>query len=149
MGSNSYQNDPSGSTGPKGSKPYPRRSARGGAHLRHVRHKLLTQWRGGVNPPSPVRNIHQPDEFLSGLLKSVGLSDGIDESRLKESWSTVAGEFVSKHTVPESIRGGVLVLRVVQPAMKFHLQQMSGKLLENMRRELGDGVVKQIRFKIG
>ena len=102
-----------------------------------------------MNPPSPVRNIHQPGEFLSDLLKSVGLSEGIDESRLKECWVAVAGEFVAKHTVPESIRGGVLVLRVVQPTMKFHLQQMSGKLLENMRRELGDGVVKQIRFKIG
>ena len=61
----------------------------------------------------------------------------------------VAGDFVSKHTVPESIRAGVLVLRVLQPAMKFHLQQMSGKLLENMRQELGDGVVKQIKFVIG
>jgi predicted nucleic acid-binding Zn ribbon protein len=140
MGSNSYQND---------QKANPSRRVRGGAYASRVRRKLLTQWRGGVNPPSPVRNIHQPDEFLSGLLKSVGLSDGIDESRLKDCWSLVAGEFVAKHTVPESIRGGVLVLRVLQPAMKFHLQQMSGKLLANMRRELGAGVVKQIQFKIG
>ena len=140
MRSNSDQNN---------QKAKPSRRVRGGAYASRVRRKLLTQWRGGVNPPSPVRNIHQPDEFISGLLKSIGLSDGIDETRLKESWSLVAGEFVSKHTVPESLRGGVLVLRVLQPAMKFHLQQMSGKLLANMSRELGPGVVKQIRFQIG
>ena len=127
----------------------PRRFGRGVTHATRVRHRLLTEWRGGVDPPSPVRNIHQPSEFLSEILKSVGLSEGIDEGRLKESWGAVAGEFVAKHTVPESIRGGVLVLRVLQPAMKFHLQQMSGKLLANMSRELGDGVVKQIKFKIG
>jgi len=109
----------------------------------------MTQWRGGVDPPSPVRNIHQPEEYLSDLLKGLGLSEGIDEVRLKEAWSRVAGEFVSKHTVPESLRKGVLTLRVLQPAMKFHLQQMSGQLLKNLHKELGQGVVKQVIFKIG
>lgn len=77
------------------------------------------------------------------------MSDGIDQARLKDCWSKVAGEFVSRHTVPESIRGGVLVLLVLQPTMKFHLEQMRGKLLDNLRRELGAGVVKQIVFRIG
>lgn len=146
MGNNSHRaNDR------QGPRPSGRRGRRGlrRAKSQKVRNQLLTEWRGGVDPPSPTRNIHQPDEFLSELLKGVGLSDGIDESRLKESWSKVAGDFVSKHTVPESIRGGVLVLLVLQPTMKFHLQQMRGKLLDNMRRELGEGVVKQIVFKIG
>lgn len=114
-----------------------------------ARSQILTEWRGGIDPPNPARNIHQPGEYLDELLKVIGLSEGIDEQRLKDVWGLVAGQFVSQHTVPESIRGGVLVLRVLQPTMKFHLQQMSGKLLENLRRELGDGIVKQIVFKIG
>ncbi|MBK1832094.1 DUF721 domain-containing protein [Verrucomicrobiaceae bacterium R5-34] len=114
-----------------------------------IRARLLTEWRGGIDPPNPNRNIHEPAEYLDDLLKAVGLTDGVDEQRLKDAWSTVAGEFVSKHTVPESIQGGILVLRVVQPAMKFHLQQMSGKLLSNLHRELGKGTVKKIVFKIG
>ena len=114
-----------------------------------IRNKLLTEWRGGIDPPHPARNIHEPSEYLDDLLKVVGLSDGVDEGRLKEVWGKVAGEFVAKHTVPESIRGGTLVLKLVQPAMKFHLQQMSGKLLENLHRELGKDTVKQIVFKIG
>ena len=61
----------------------------------------------------------------------------------------MAGQFVAQHTVPESIRSGVLVLRVLQPTMKFHLQQMSGKLLENLHRELGVDTVKKVVFKIG
>jgi len=114
-----------------------------------IRSRLLTEWRGGIDPPHPARNIHQPSEYLDELLKAVGLSDGVDEERLKTAWSSVAGEFVAKHSVPDSIRDGVLVLRVLQPAMKFHLQQMSAQLLENLHRELGKGTVKRIVFKIG
>jgi len=114
-----------------------------------ARNKILTEWRGGLNPPDPARNIHEPSEYLDDLLKAVGLSDGIDEQRLKDSWGSVAGQFVSQHSKPDSFKNGVLVLRVVQPMMKFHLQQMSGKLLENLRKELGAGVVKQVVFKIG
>ena len=114
-----------------------------------IRSKLLTEWRGGIDPPHPARNIHQPGEYLDDLLKAVGLSDGVDEERLKEAWASVAGEFVAKHSVPDSIRGEVLVLRLLQPAMKFHLQQMSAQLLKNLHRELGSNTVKQVVFKIG
>lgn len=128
---------------------------KGGAHRKHpravdrARARIISEWRGGVDPPKPGRNIHQPGEFLDSLLKSVGMSEGVDEQRLKDVWGSVAGEFVARHTVPDSIRGGVLVLRVLQPTMKFHLQQMIGKLLENLHRELGQSTVKQVVFKIG
>lgn len=116
---------------------------------RKARARILIEWLGGLNPPNPARNIHQPSEFVDGLLKSIGVADGVDEQHLKEVWGNVAGQFVAQHTVPESIRGGVLVLRVLQPTMKFHLQQMSGKLLENLHRELGKDTVKKVVFKIG
>jgi len=143
MGSNSHSHS-------KNQKQPSRRfDRRGGSRVSRARYQMLQSWWGGVDPPSPTRNIHQADEFISQILKSIGVSDGVDADRLKECWHLVAGEFVAKHTVPDSIRNGVLVLRVLQPAMKFHLQQMSGKLLANMRRELGENVVRQIRFTIG
>ncbi len=48
----------------------------------------------------------------------------------------------------QSGQKGVLVLRVVQPTLKFQLEQMKGKLLQNFRRELGEGVVKVIILRI-
>ncbi len=140
---------PSSSSNSEGGSKKPGSRKTGVWASKKARSRILTEWRGGIDPPNPARNIHQPGEYLDELLKVIGLSEGIDEQRLKDVWSLVAGQFVSQHTVPESIRGGVLVLRVLQPTMKFHLQQMSGKLLENLRRELGDGIVKQIVFKIG
>lgn len=124
-------------------------SGKGAKGDARARARILTEWRGGVDPPKLTRNVHQPGEFLADLLKVIGLSEGIEEERLREIWGRVAGDFVARHTVPESIRDGILILRVLQPAMKFHLQQMSGKLLENLRRELGSDTVKQVIFKIG
>ena len=146
MGSNPNPATPAGSGG-GAKKARSRKQVPGG--VRKARARILAEWRGGLDPPNPERNIHQPEEYLDELLKTIGLSEGIDEKRLKDVWNLVAGPFVAQHTVPESIRRGVLVLRVLQPAMKFHLQQMSAKLLDNLHRELGKGIVKQVVFKIG
>lgn len=138
-----------GSRGEKNVKSRKRRDSASEYQAKQARARILAEWLGGTNPPDPTRNIHKPGEYLDQLLKTIGVAEGVDEQRLKEGWGAVAGPFVAQHTVPESIRGGVLVLRVLQPTMKFHLQQMSGKLLENLHRELGQGVVKQVVFKIG
>lgn len=126
-----------------------KRSVADNEQQRKARARILIEWLGGLNPPHPSRNIHQPGEYIDDLLKTVGVSDGVDEERLKEVWGNVAGAFVAQHTVPESINRGVLVLRVLQPAMKFHLQQMSAKLLENLHRELGKDTINKVVFKIG
>ncbi|MGB0774304.1 MAG: DUF721 domain-containing protein [Akkermansiaceae bacterium] len=129
------------------SRSHPRKPRVSGAFK--IRARLLAEWRGGLDPPAPDRNVHKPDEFLESLLGKLGIAEGIDEQRLQETWTLIAGEFVAQHTVPDSLKRGVLVLRVLQPAMKFHLQQMSGKLLANLRRELGKETVTKIVFKIG
>ena len=142
-------NSPDFSGRAKNSKPRVKRDSAARLQEKKARMRILVEWLGGIDPPDPARNIHQPGEYLDQLLKTIGVSEGVDEQRLKDVWSKVAGQFVAQHTVPESIRGGVLVLRVLQPTMKFHLQQMRGKLLENLHRELGKGIVKQVVFKIG
>ncbi len=147
------ENDQAGSDREPDVRPYKatqsNRAPSASKQQRKARARILIEWLGGLNPPDPARNIHQPSEFVDGLLKSIGVSDGVDEAHLKEVWASVAGQFVAQHTVPESIREGVLVLRVLQPTMKFHLQQMNGKLLENLHCELGKDTVKKVVFKIG
>lgn len=114
-----------------------------------MRSLTLRQWRHGDPVPDPNRNIHQASEHIDGLLAKLGVQGGVDEEKLREAWGRVAGDFVAKHAEPESLKRGVLVLKVIQPSMRFHLEQMKGKLLRNLRQELGDGVVKQVRFKVG
>ena len=117
--------------------------------MKWLREMTLRQWRHGDPVKDPGRNIHLAAEHVDSILKKVGVDGGLDEQRLRQVWAKVAGDYVAKNAEPESFRNGVLVLRVVQPAMRFHLEQMKGQLLKNFHRELGSNVVKQVRFKIG
>ncbi|MEZ7957726.1 MAG: DUF721 domain-containing protein [Rubritalea sp.] len=108
----------------------------------------LRQWRHGDPVKDPLRNIHHAGDFLDKLLEEVGASGSIEEKQLHDAWLSVAGDFIAKNSKPESLKKGVLVLRVVQPALRFQLEQMKGKLLKNFKRELGEGVIKTIVLKV-
>ena len=74
---------------------------------------------------------------------------GLDEDRVKEAWSTLAGELVAKQTEPVSLRKGCLTLKVLQPAMRYHLEQLKPGLLRKLQAELGEDHVISLRLTIG
>ena len=113
-----------------------------------MRALALRQWRHGDPVKAPLRNINHAGKFLDGLLEEVGASGALEEKQLNDTWAKVAGDFISQNSKPESLKNGVLVLRVVQPALRFQLEQMKGKLLQNFKVELGAGVIKRIILKV-
>lgn len=120
----------------------------GSRSIEWMRALALRQWRHGEPVKDPVRNIHHAGEFLDKLLEEVGASGSIEEKQLHDAWAKVAGDFIYKNSKPESLKKGVLVLRVVQPALRFQLEQMKGKLLQNFKRELGEGVIRTIVLRV-
>ncbi|MCU0795038.1 MAG: DUF721 domain-containing protein [Akkermansiaceae bacterium] len=117
--------------------------------LAWIRKAILMEWRGGEEPSHPDKGLHRPGEFLDGILRAAGASEGVDEEKLRELWREIAGDLVARHTSPDSLRAGCLTLKVLQPAMRFQLEQMKPRLLANLRDALGQGVVKSIRFSLG
>ena len=113
-----------------------------------MRALTLKQWRLAEPVKNPQRNIHSASEFLDQLLAEVGAAGGLEEKQLDDAWLKVAGDFIAKNAKPESLKMGVLVLRVVQPTLRFQLEQMKGKLLRNFAEELGKGVVKTIILRV-
>ncbi len=113
-----------------------------------LRALTLKQWRLAEPVKDPIRNISHAAESLDKILEELGATGGLEEKQLQDAWLKVAGDFIAKNAKPESLKKGVLVLRVVQPTLKFQLEQMKGKLLQNFRRELGEGVVKVITLRI-
>jgi len=90
-----------------------------------------------------------PADLLGGILKDLRLTEGVEESRLREAWSEVAGEFVGRQTEPVSLRHGVLTLRVIQPSMRFHLEQIRNELLHRLKQKLGAQTVRDVRLILG
>jgi predicted nucleic acid-binding Zn ribbon protein len=119
------------------------------SRLEAIRRAVLRDWRGGDDPAHPDERLHLPKEFLASILKQAGATEGIDEERLREMWKEVAGDFVARHATPVSLKGGCLTLHVLQPAMRFHLEQTRGVLLQKVQEAIGASVVKTIRFNVG
>jgi len=86
---------------------------------------------------------------LEGILESVGVSGGLEEGRVKEAWRSLAGDMIARQTEPVSLRKGCLTLKVMQPSMRYHLEQLKPDLLRRLKEELGDEHIRMIRFVIG
>lgn len=119
------------------------------SRLEAMRRAILRDWRGGDEPAHLDERLHLPKEFLAGILRQAGASEGIDEERLREMWKEVAGEFVARHATPVSLKNGCLTLQVLQPAIRFQLEQTKAVLLKNIQAAAGEGMVKIIRFSVG
>ena len=93
--------------------------------------------------------VSNAEKWIRNVLKSIGAGDGLDEELVRTTWKELAGDFIASHTEPVSVRNGHLVLRVTQPAMRFHLEQMKPMLLTRIREQIGDHRIKSIKFTLG
>jgi len=114
-----------------------------------IREEILREWRGGDEPADLSAGIHHAAEFISAILRAAGAEDGLHEDQVKAAWKDLAGDFIARHTEPVSIKGGHLVLRVTQPALRFQLEQMKPMLFSRIRAQLGETRIKSIKFTLG
>lgn len=116
------------------------------------REEILSEWRGCDKPVDLEAGIHRPNALMAAILRAIraaGAADGLDEAEVRATWKELAGDFIARHTEPVSVKGGVLVLRVTQPAMRFHLEQMRPLLLGRIQERLGAERIRAVRFALG
>lgn len=114
-----------------------------------IRKDILKEWRGCEEALDLNQGIHAAESFVTEILRSAGAEDGLNEDQVRSTWKELAGDFISRHTEPVSVKNGHLVLRVTQPAMRFHLDQMKPMLLTRIRTQLGEERIKSIKFALG
>ena len=117
--------------------------------LAAFRRRVLREWHGCDEPAGSSANIRHASDFLEAILDYSGTAEEIDVQRLSEAWSTLAGDLVSSHCELVAFRDGEIRLRVLQPAMRFHLEQIKPLLVQRLRDELGDERVVSVRFELG
>ncbi len=116
---------------------------------RNMRADIVGQWVGARRPLDLNKNVSKPVDHIEAILDSIGLQGGLNEERVKEAWSSLAGELVAKQTEPVSLRKGCLTLKVLQPAMRYHLEQLKPGLLRKLQADLGEEHVLSLRLTIG
>lgn len=114
-----------------------------------IREEILREWRGCDEAPDLNSGIHLAEKFITAILRSAGAEDGLHEDQVRSAWKELAGDFIAAHTEPVSVKNGHLVLRVTQPAMRFHLEQMKPMLLTRIRAHLGEDRIQSVKFSLG
>jgi predicted nucleic acid-binding Zn ribbon protein len=116
------------------------------------REEILREWRGCDEVLDLESGVHRPAELMAAVLRAIraaGAADGLDEAEVRWTWKDLAGDFIARHTEPVSVKGGVLVLQVTQPSMRFHLEQLKPMLLGRIQERLGAERIRAVRFALG
>ncbi len=106
-----------------------------------------------MSPVSPLPGRRGPGprpvaESLDRLSRSLGGPPATVLSRLFASWPELVGDAVAAHARPRSLRHGVLVVMVDEPAWATQLRWLEARLLERVGEVAGEGVITAIEVRV-
>lgn len=112
-----------------------------------VRRQVLAEWRRYPEPRDVACHLHAAGDLVSGVLAAMGVKAQVDEESVCAGWAEAVGPFLAAHSCPVALRDGVLTVRVVQPAVRYTLEQGMGKdLLERLQQTFGASLVRGLSF---
>lgn len=110
----------------------------------------IAEWRGMSQAPFPRDTSQTVRETLAKVMASLGLKDRLREDEVLKAWGEVVGEFIAGQSCPQSLKDGVLNVRVLQPAVHFELDRVwKTQILEKFKERFGPRTVKVIKFRVG
>jgi predicted nucleic acid-binding Zn ribbon protein len=90
------------------------------------------------------KNTVTVKEALERMVGNLKLKPKLDESRIRESWSTVMGKPIAKYTTKISLSKSRLYVEVNSAALKAELNYSRDKIKEVFNKELGGAVIKEV-----
>jgi len=103
-------------------------------------------------PARPHRRKSEP-EHVSTLVPTVVARIGGErrgrEQQVFSVYTDIGGDFLRRHSRPDSLRDGTLVVRVESSAIAHHLTLLRGEILRKMVPLLPPGTVSDIRTRVG
>jgi len=86
---------------------------------------------------------------VEAVLRGLGSGRAPQADSLGKAWSRAAGENSVKHTRPVDIKDGVLVVHVDSSGWLHKLTMEKIKILSQIKGELGEDLIKDIKLRIG
>jgi len=83
------------------------------------------------------------------MFDQAGIDAKILESRILSEWKDIAGDFLFREASPESVRDGVLTLRVGNTVLGGQLKLLEDEITGRINRYLGKETVSRIRVRVG
>lgn len=88
-------------------------------------------------------------DLISGVLEDLGLDETSASVRLLKVWDRALGPKLAPHCRPEGMRRGVVRADVRDSAWMQRLQLEKPRILEALKRELGDAAPTDLRLRVG
>jgi hypothetical protein len=111
-----------------------------------LRKRILQEWRGLPGEPRPDRSTSIGD-ILGKLMPKLGLDTRIKEQDIREAWVGIVGEFIAKHSQPDRLIAGTLMIRVIQPSVRYELDRTwKPEIIRKLREAFGQKVIREIKF---
>lgn len=85
-------------------------------------------------------------EAILKLLKTYRLQDGINETKLINSWDKVVGKMITNHTEDLYIKNRKLFIKLDSPALKHELSFAKEKLVKSLNNSVKQQVIEDIVF---
>jgi len=115
-----------------------------------LRAAVIAEWRGLPEPKKKPDRFEPLVGLLPRLMQRLGLKERLQEKDVTEAWKEVVGDFIAAHSSPVSLREGILVVRVLQPALHYQFEQISKReILRKLKARFGGSVIRDVRFRIG
>jgi hypothetical protein len=107
----------------------------------------LPRARGPQRPqaPAPTRSA----DLVTEVLGRLGGTGRALEFRVFDCYSRVIGEALRTRTLPERLAGTTLFVRATTSVIAHELTLLRADILERMAAEMGQGIVLEIRTRVG
>lgn len=115
-----------------------------------AREQAFADWLDVSLPFNEKKGVHSFYEVILQVLNRTKFDIAeVHKDHLADGWKRAAGEFISQNTDLISIKNGTAVVQVLQPSLRFHLNQWKSPLLEKLRNEFPQQNITTIKFIFG
>jgi hypothetical protein len=116
---------------------------------KRLRHNLVASWRGVEDGPLNDSETVGVGELMASILKEWRLDEKQRGEEITAAWREIVGEFFAKHTAPDTIKRGVLTIRILQPTVHYALTMEKARLLARLQERFGKSEVRDVKFRHG
>ncbi|MDZ4286318.1 MAG: DUF721 domain-containing protein, partial [Prosthecobacter sp.] len=95
-----------------------------------LRHALVAQWRGVPDGPIQDLPFRSAADLVGQVVTEAGLADRLRLEEVLAAWQEIVGDFLFRHSKPDSIQRGILTVRVLQPSVHHALSMERTRILK-------------------
>lgn len=85
-------------------------------------------------------------DVLRDTLQASDFQNRLDEQKAADMWSLVVGSAIACAGPRPTVSGGVMTVRIPNPALRQELHMTRTRIAAAINRELGKNVISNIRF---